>query len=467
MRKIPVELFSNRRYDGTDFIIKSTQDTQSEHKELQFKTTTYQEDIQRIIYSSGFRRLQNKTQVHPLPNSDYLRNRLTHSLEVSEIGQIIAQGVALHLQHRGTLPPSINPYDVKDIVASACLIHDLGNPPFGHNGEEAIQSWFARNKNSEFIKDAFKNEQTEADMLNYDGNAQTFRMICKLQNWREKGGLRLSLATIGTSVKYPWASTEAISRNGKPNKFGFLRFERGSFDLFFRKLGLVNADGTYKRHPLAYIMEAADDIAYLTTDIEDGVKSGSIEFDVGRTLLHDCSDRAHQKNAKEISPSKKDDHIGYLRTAAISNLAEAAVETFLLPENLESIIEGSFSGSLLDSSEYKSKIKAIREECVKNLYNRRDKLLIEAGGHHVIETLLDFYMNMAAELIEVKKDPNKLTKKSRNLFHLLPEEVRENNFSNDNSDSLVYKMVDYVSGMTDTYAVATYRRLTGSSLHRI
>lgn len=464
---LSAELFSRDRYDGGSFASRGTESVISEHRTLKHKATIFQEDIQRIIYSSAFRRLQNKTQVHPLPNSDYLRNRLTHSLEVSEIGQMIAQGVSLELFDRGILPGAVNPYDVKDIVASACLIHDLGNPPFGHNGEEAIQSWFTRHLDHELVSRAFQDEHVKLDMLHFDGNAQTFRVINRLQNWRERGGLKLSVAVIGSSVKYPWSSVEAENRCGKKNKFGYMLKEGKHFKDMFERLGLSTSTG-FRRHPLSYIMEAADDIAYLTTDIEDGVKAGSISFDVGIQLLENCCDETHVKEGKK-SGLRGDGLLGYLRGCAITNLAENVVETFLLNGNLDSVVGGVFTGDLLSVGSYKKELAAIRAECKANLYNRRDKLLIEAGGHYVIEALMDLYMEMAAEFFRAScnKNPDKLSKKSRNIFYLLPLEVRENGFASESEASMIYRIVDYISGMTDTYAVTTYRKLTGSSLHRI
>lgn len=453
---------SGKRYDGVSFFERGINNETLQRRGLSDGIKVYQEDIQRVVYASCFRRLQNKTQVHPLPSSDYLRNRLTHTLEVSEIGQLIANAVARHLDAERKLPNGVTPEDVKDIVATACLIHDIGNPPFGHNGEEAIQSWFQNNKDLEIVKKIFENPNVREDMHQFDGNAQTFRVVNRTQNWRNEGGLRLSLAAIGASVKYPWASIESSSRIGK-KKFGFMHIDAHIFRSIFNELGLYDNDlKIFVRHPLAYIVEAADDIAYLTTDIEDGFRKGSIKYKKAKKLLFNCSSAFHRKRLEDIEKfGSKEDVIAYLRSSAISSMADQAFSVFVNQKNLDLILRGKFKGSLLSNSNLKSPVSHIKNECMKNLYTVKDKLYIEAGGHYMIEKMLDIYMDMANEIYLNNFDISRISKRSKNIFFLLPKEIINNNFQDEDETTLAYLLVDYVSGMTDTYIQDLFNKFTG------
>lgn len=457
-----IRCLSTERFNGISFFDRKLNTEITEDNSIHDELKVYQEDIQRVIYSSAFRRMQNKTQVHPLPDSDYLRNRLTHTLEVSEIGQLIATGVGRHLQRLKRLPASINPSDLKDIVATACLVHDIGNPPFGHSGEEAIQGWFQKNKDMPIISSVFSKYNNELDFLFFDGNAQGFRVVNRLQYWREAGGLRLSLAAIGASVKYPWSSADCMRIIGK-KKFGFMAPDAGIFETIFQKLGLVREDGSYIRHPLSYIMEAADDIAYLTTDIEDGVKTGSIDYLEGFEALKGCVNSFHSKRLESIDERKKDDRISYLRSAAISTMSDAAFVAFVKESNYNSIIRGDFRGSLLDRTEFVDKIKVIRELCKKSLYNRTPKLQIEAAGHRIINFLMDTFMGMVNAVYMERTHSETLTRKDAHILALLPKEIRMN-IDGDSEKDLVYRIVDYISGMTDTYSANLYSKLMGINI---
>jgi dGTPase len=279
--------------------------------------TTFQEDIERILYSAAFRRLQNKTQVHPLPSSDYYRTRLTHSLEVAQVARIIGTSVGrILIDEKKVLPNGRHAGDLGDIVYAACLAHDIGNPPFGHNGEYAIQSWFEENKDrNPMVATALADEQKKYDMLHFDGNAQMFRILTRLQGWRKRGGLQLSYAVMAASMNYPFSSKVGHDKYGK-KKFGFFQDDSESANSIFEKVGLTKKDSNnYARHPLAFICEAADDICYRSTDIEDGVKARIIPFSRGEELLKGAAAEKYSKRYGDVrSP---DDKIQYLRSTAI------------------------------------------------------------------------------------------------------------------------------------------------------
>lgn len=227
--------------------------------------SSFHRDYDRIIFSNSFRRLSNKTQVHPLSKNDHVHDRLTHSLEVASVGRSLGLRAGELLQIRDK---SINPYDIAYIVQTACLAHDIGNPPFGHAGEEVIKEWFKKNKRKNFLKGLSKKERN--DFQHLDGNAQSFRIVTKIENSIGKGGMRLTFATLGTLVKYPYTSDEC--KRTKKSKFNFFQSERDFADDLFSELGLKEKDGRYRRHPLSYLMEASDDICYGLLDLQDAIE---------------------------------------------------------------------------------------------------------------------------------------------------------------------------------------------------
>ncbi|MFY9827700.1 MAG: dNTP triphosphohydrolase [Rhodoplanes sp.] len=254
-----------------------------EHGRKEPHISVFQKDAQRIIYSTQFRRLQGKTQVHPFPVYDYLRTRLTHTIEVGNVGRIIANQIEKELARQGDLEYASC---FGDITYAACLAHDLGNPPFGHVGEYAIQCWFSEMQTkSSIVAEVLSDEGAKNDFLHFDGNAQGFRILTRLAGSRDEGGLRLANATIASFCKYPYSSKYSTASK---KKFGFYLEESSYADQIFQSLGMIK-DGTavYKRHPFAFITEAADDICYLTTDIDDAVRTGHVSFNTAEPLLVD------------------------------------------------------------------------------------------------------------------------------------------------------------------------------------
>jgi dGTPase len=439
--------------------------------------TTFQDDIERITYCSSFRRLQGKTQVHPLPANDYVRNRLTHSYETSYVGRVLGTAIGRWLEQSKHIDHKVHdPSDIGDIVAAACLAHDLGNPPFGHIGEFAIRSWFLEHapksgqsgnskKHFSFVTEALSADNTAGDFLTFDGNAQGFRIITKLQNWRSKGGLRLTYAVLGAFTKYPFSSSVAESINYS-GKFGFFRSDVSGFRSVAQKTGLtpkkipaitpiVNQDEYWARHPLAYLVEAADDICYRTTDIEDGVKAGIVSEAKGMELLNSISQKKYKTRIDDIPSEAVFDKIAYIRSAAISTLMDDAIEVFV--NKYDPIMRGNFSGSLLEGGSFNSNLKNIAEFSKKTLYTARSKVEVEVAGYRVIHGIMEEFADVFEGIKMWGEDG--LNMRQRAVCALLPTEIKSR--LNKDPTDLCMNLIDYVSGMTDQYAVRLYQQLSG------
>jgi dGTPase len=418
--------------------------------------SAFREDAARILYSTPFRRLQGKTQVHPLPRFDYLRTRLTHTIEVAHVGRMIATECArklIDMEQR-----DIDPIVFGDIVYSACLAHDVGNPPFGHIGEYAIQTWFEKKLSENFpvLIDTLKDDNFRNDFLHFDGNAQGFRILTRLSGWRTSGGLQLTYATLGAFSKYPYASKLSTKK-----KFGYMHEDSEAARKTFSSLGLILDHGKYCRHPLAFIVEAADDICYLTTDIEDACRLKLVNFPAAETLLRIIAETGgHIPKYNELSTASPEDRIAYLRAGAVSSLADAAVKCF--SENINPILEARFTEPLVARSKYKNNVEDIRSECNKTIYKSEAKLSVEAAGFNMIMQLMDLFGSMIEQFI-VKKGASDLDMRSDGLFYLLPLELRECLQPADPYASFLV-LVDFVSGMTDRYVLDIYQRLTGTSV---
>lgn len=418
--------------------------------------TEYQRDYDRIVYSSAFRRLQDKTQVFPLAESDYVRTRLTHSIEVSCVGRSLGT-LAGNFVNR-SYKTGVLPQEFGNIVAAACLAHDIGNPPFGHSGEEAIRGWF--NEHGEgFLKGLSPNQK--ADFLNFEGNAQGFRVLSRLQNSVDRGGLQLTYAVLGTYGKYPrraYIPQLATSTNVSEKKFGFVSADAVSFETIAKALGLVKKQkGAWSRHPLAFLMEAADDICYRIIDLEDGHRLGRVSFRETEELLKPVAFGSTEV-PKKGSYALIDDESGkveYLRARAINSLISEVVSAF--EQNYEAIIAGSFENDLLSQTKYITDMNAIKVLSKKKVYATPTVLHIEAAGFEVIGGLLQKIVpalvaadsvRTAAEKKTLELVPTAFVKKGKSQYEKL------------------LGATDYVSGMTDSYAVTLYRRMRGIELPR-
>lgn len=409
----------------------------------------FQQDYDRIVFTSALRRLKDKTQVFPLAQSDYVRTRLTHSLEASCVGRSLGAMVGRAIVDRHGLAPEVHPSDFGAVVAAACLAHDIGNPPFGHAGEDAMRSWFAEHEQT--YLSGFSLDQ-RADLLNYEGNAQGFRILTHLQNPTNPGGLQLTCAVLATFAKYPRGSHLAQPLPGKSaRKFGYFSAESALFAQVAETVGLLpRTAGAWFRHPLTFLVEAADDTCYLVVDIEDGVQQGCVTPEQAEVLLLDLAGgpKAAAKLQYLHEPKRR---IEYLRARAIGRLIDEAARVFL--ENEAAILDGSFDQALFDVSPVGASLQAVRRVAEEQIYNARQVMEVMAAGYEVISGLLDGY---AAGACGEKNSRNRVWR------NLLPADFDQT--AGEGNYLRLLQVADMIAGMTDSYAVSAYRRLKGIEL---
>ncbi len=423
--------------------------------------TDFQRDFDRIVFSSAFRRLQDKTQVFPLSQSDYVRTRLTHSLEVSSVGRSLGTMVGDSVIRRHGLK-GVYPQDFGAVVAAACLAHDIGNPPFGHAGEDAIRLWFTASATGHRVLERLTEAQRQ-DFLRFEGNAQGFRIITRLQSPDNRGGMQLTCATLGIFTKYPRAS--ALSAEPPPGiafkKFGFYQDDWDLFAEVADQLGLEPVlPGAWSRHPLAYLVEAADDICYRIIDVEDAFRLQQLRYEEVCDLLLTLTgapDRAQRKMDRITRPKEK---IEYLRAKAIGAIIEQAHLCFMAHE--EAILTGAFAEELLDVIPAAAAMRALKDCGEKQVYVSRPVVEVEVAGFEVLGGLLEAFMSAVADIAD--HGPN-ASSKSRMLIHLIPEQfVGPGRQPSADPYRRTLAITDFVSGMTDSYAVTLFKKLTGMSL---
>ena len=416
--------------------------------------TQFQRDYDRIIFSSPFRRMQNKTQVFPLPGSVFVHNRLTHSLEVASVGRSLGSMFVEKAEAEKMIVENPLFQEIGSVVSAGCLAHDMGNPPFGHSGEDAISQFFKKSTEAR-LKAELTSGQWK-DFIQFDGNANAFRLLSHQFNGRREGGFALTYTTLASIVKYPYESllTE------KP-KFGFFQSETEIFGRIANELGLIKTSdkpAKYVRHPLVFLVEAADDICYQLMDLEDAHKLKIHSFDQTRDLLMEFFDP--QTESKQISRmnetlnlvSDQNEQIAYLRASVIGKLVKQCVNIFW--EKQDEILAGTFQKALIDQVEPISlkAISHIKKESIKNIYNDRSVVEIEISGYQIIGTLLEVFI----DAILNPKDGF-----SRKILMLMPEQYGGNHAS---TYEKVQAVVDFVSGMTDLYALDLYRKIKGISI---
>ncbi len=412
--------------------------------------SAFEQDYDRIIFSHPFRRLQDKTQVHPLPEDDFVHTRLTHSLEVSSVGRSLGKRVGeVLLQRHPELAGSFSLFDFGAIVAAASLAHDLGNPPFGHAGEDALSDYFRRRPQ---LKEEVSAAQWQ-DLIAFEGNAQGFRIL------NQSGtGLRLTLATLGTFTKYPCPAylPERDGKRKSQKKYGFFDSEREIFSEVATGLKLRPVHGAWCRHPLAFLVEAADDICYSIIDLEDGCNLGLISFaetvELLAPILGPKLDR--EKLKKDESLNRK---LGMLRALAIGELIDDCTQMFL--DHERGIMEGDFDSALTDIGKFKAGLKEISRHSVERIYRARKVVEIEAAGHEVLPGLLEEFISAGRVLRSGEK-----SRKFDNLALLLPPEMRTSLREAPGSYQLFRLIIDFVSGLTDKHALNLYRKIKGMSL---
>ena len=410
----------------------------------------FQRDYDRMIFSSPFRRLQNKTQVFPLPGHIFVHNRLTHSLEVASVGRSLGGEVRLALKQRHAGERWVDKLDhIGDIVASACLAHDIGNPPFGHSGEKTISTYFSEGAGHSLREKL--TEQQWADLVNFEGNANSFRLITHQFVGRRRGGLAMTYSTLAATVKYPYSSLHA----GERGKFGFFESEQMIFEKIADELGLVRKqDGRWARHPLCYLMESADDICYQIMDIEDAHKLKILSTDEVKSLMlgYFSDERVSHMQESMKRLDDPNEQVAYLRSNVIGALVKGCAEVFCSHE--EAILDGSFAGTLIEHAE--PRLAEAYRRCSRaawdKIYCAKYVVDVEIAGNRIITYLLD-------TLLQAVLYP------TRNFSRLMLSQIpRQYDTSAPDLYGRIQSVLDHVSGMTDVYALDLFRRLNGDTL---
>jgi dGTPase len=413
--------------------------------------TQFQRDYDRLIFSSPFRRLQNKTQVFPLPGSIFVHNRLTHSLEVASVGRSLGNIISVELEKKGENHPLLG--EIGSVVAAACLAHDMGNPPFGHSGEDAIKAYFETG-DGQTLKKGLSEAQWK-DLVLFDGNANAFRVLSHQLRGRRVGGFALTYTMLASIVKYPYESVLAPKA-----KFGFFQSEKETFAHIADELGLkrIGSEGIkFARHPLVYLVEAADDICYQIMDVEDAHKLKILSYNETKELYlnfyHPEIDASTLSSIEQTFTEVSDpnEQIAYLRAGVINKLIFDCVQVFI--NNYTEIMDGNFKGSLIDHIPETSHnaMQHVVKVSVQRIYSDSSVVEIELAGYKVISTITDHFVNAVLT-------NNKYNKKLMSLF------PRQFLADSDDKYSKIQSVVDFVSGMTDVYALDLYRKITGISI---
>lgn len=438
------QLISNKRFGQ-----------EHKHAERHDDRSEFKRDYDRLIFSSAFRRLQNKTQVFPLPGSIFVHNRLTHSLEVASVGMSIGNDISRRVILKRPKLKDTLVEEIGTIVSAACLAHDLGNPPFGHSGEKAIQTFFSEGPGQK-IKSMVSSEFWD-DITHFEGNANAFRILTHRFKGRRQGGFVMTYSMLASIVKYPFASCLA----GNHGKFGFFASEAESYRKIADELGIFckSAPGEplkYARHPLVYMVEAADDICYEIMDIEDSHKLKILSFAETEHLLLSFFDEDIQQKIRQriIDEELTDENekVVYMRASVIGKLENECVAAFLAHE--EEILAGTFEGSLIEhiSECQKKAYKECEKISYSKIYQSKPVLDIELSGYKIMATLMEVF-------IEAAVNPSRFYSKQ-----LLRRVSSQYDIENESLEERIMAVIDYISGMTDIYALDIYQKINGISL---
>ncbi|SIS85923.1 dGTP triphosphohydrolase [Insolitispirillum peregrinum] len=416
----------------------------------------YYRDIERITFSDPFRRLANKTQVHPLYEHDHIHHRLIHSVETVNVGRSLGMGVGLKIRQRCP-EDAPDPYIMSGVVQAACLAHDIGNPPFGHSGEAAIGEWFARHFDRKTYSLLAKlDEKDRGEFTEFEGNAQGFRLLSRLEMYRNRGGMRLSKAVLAAFSKYPVTAYDHKREFGVDaycgaKKFGIFRSELEYFNDVANSTGLISKGANcWRRHPLVFLVEAADDICYSIMDIEDAHTSGELSYaEVERLLMGIFRSNQSQGDRSE------GEQIAYYRAKAIGVAINACIEAFM--NNYDDIMVGSFSGSLINSSVIHEQFKELVLISKNRIYKSHRKMELEVFGRNVIHRIMDGVVGVYQDLKDKKWNRDEMNSYHRRLVDMSKMDIRDVH----DEYSALHSLTDYVSGMTDRYAVKMAHMLTG------
>lgn len=426
-----------------------------EPEDIRNHRTPFHKDYDRLVFSSPFRRLKDKTQVFSLAKNDYIRTRLIHSLEVSCIGRSLGRIVGYEVVNRHKLDKvGLDASDFGDIVAAACLAHDIGNPPFGHSGEDAIQAgfaaWYGNLINS---VEPLLNISQKTDLSLFEGNAQGFRILARLETQPRRGGMRLTCPTLAAFTKYPRESyirgKDLAGYQGcSIKKYGFFQAEKELFEQLAQTVGLIRRHDQvawWCRHPLAFLMEAADDICYTIVDVEDGYRMGYISFGQACDLLNAIADldlgQIHESDPEIIK---------FLRAKAINKLVAETADIFLASE--VDILTGKFDQYLLSLSNYAQQLEIIATTVSKQVFLHPDVLEIRIAGYEVLGKLFTNFVDAVLSN----------SKKSELIWLTLPEKYRP--FPHETMYEKILRITDYISGMSDSYATSLFKKYSGISL---
>ena len=408
-------------------------------------------DYDRIIFSSEFRSLQDKTQVVPFSQGDFVHTRLTHSLETSVVGRSLGRRVGVEILKKYPHLKNDLGYHANDfgaIVASASLAHDIGNPPFGHSGEKSIGQYFMSGPGKKFGD--ILNDKEFQDLCDFEGNANGFKILTQSRPGRE-GGLRLSYATLGAFIKYPKESLPIKPTSDvSDKKYGFFQNEKNIYFDIANELGLSKNDGGYNRHPLTFLVEAADDICYTIIDFEDGINLGLVDEDYALEYLINLV-RDSINTEKYHSLNNTIDRVSYLRALSINTLINEAVEIFI--ENEDDILNGKFNVALLKKSKFKPQISDIIKISIEKIYESKEVIEKEVAGYNIINKLLDTFISSVNRYYEESQ-----TSYDDLIIKLLPSTT---NLNHDNLYSRLLEICHYVASLSDRKALNVYNKITG------
>ncbi|MFT4205372.1 MAG: dNTP triphosphohydrolase [Chitinophagaceae bacterium] len=427
--------------------------------------TAFQRDYDRIIFSAAFRRLQNKTQVFPLPGSVFVHNRLTHSLEVSSVGRSLGTLAGAFISDNyapelTTESQEFYRYNLQYVISAACLCHDIGNPAFGHSGEDAIASFFQENAPE---LQTYFSEKEWADLVHFEGNANAIRILTQQQNGKSEGGLMLTFSTLSAIAKYPCEAIASDSTVLHRKKFGFFQSEKNVFQQIAADTLMLQESTeplVYRRHPFVWLVEAADDICYNIMDMEDAHRVHIIDhrdcLDVFLSLVQDLdTDNLEKTKGRITRITDKNDRISYLRAKSISLLVKRIIQ--LYENNFELLLTGDFNKALFNIVKEKSKaLQHIGDFSQKYIYNNAAVVEIENAGYNVLSELLRHFI---FPILKTQK-----SNADKKALGLLPEQFQ---YKNGTAYEQVLGVLDYISGMTDNYATELYRKIKGIEIGKI
>ncbi|MDF1764501.1 MAG: deoxyguanosinetriphosphate triphosphohydrolase [Oleibacter sp.] len=412
--------------------------------------SAFHKDYDRIVFSSAFRRLDRKTQVHPLVENDHIHSRLTHSLEVGCVGRSLGSNVAHRLGAQ--LPSRISAGDVGDIVQAACLAHDIGNPPYGHTGEDAIRYFFSEPKNAHFLEGL--SDAEIIDLQTFEGNAQGLRIVSQVEGHRFEGGMRLTYATMGAFIKYPWSSNYVA--NGQQKKFGCYQSELAILTDVATNLGLLSTgEHAWCRHPLVYLLEAADDICYCLIDLEDGIELQLLRYDEVETLIRPVFGDIWETIEPELRGADNERRrIQMLRGYAMEIMVNAVSDAFVREQ--EALLSGKLHGSIIDycAVEVQELVTGAKRMARERIFNDARKLAVEVGSYATLSVLLEGFLSAVNECVT----EGGAKYRNRRIIDLMGRSAPQPDWS---LYSAYMRALDYISGMTDNHAAMISRQFSG------